>query len=313
MPMNIKRTIKIIGLLTIGAIAAFYFINNFEEIKPIFSINISILTLLSILVLSTQILNGLRLKILTDRLNLKLQPRTCLGIAVLQSFLNYLPLKGGMLANAIYLKKSHNFSYMNFISMMGSSVLITVLSVGTLGFIVSSFSCVQKEIDIILPFVFFSLIAAAVFFIFFSSGKNISKGIFSKLTPLIEGWQMIRGKQYTLLFLIMLDCISALIISLRYYIAFRAFSLNISFWYCLMIAPLSILTTFASITPAGLGIREATVGYFSKILGMGLNQGVLASSLDRAVVMFWLFVLGPILSHFIITQDGYQKAEKAIK
>jgi uncharacterized protein (TIRG00374 family) len=87
---------------------------------------------------------------------------------------------------------------------------------------------------------------------------------------------------------------------MRYYIAFRAFSLNISFWYCLMLAPLSILTTFISITPAGLGIREAVICFTSKILGMGLNPGMYAASLDRAVVMFWVFILGPIFGYILI-------------
>ena len=92
-------------------------------------------------------------------------------------------------------------------------------------------------------------------------------------------------------------------LSYTHFIALRAFSLNIPFGYCLIIVPVSILATFTSITPAGLGIREVVVGYSSKALGIGLNHGIYAAFLDRAVVMFWVFFLGPVFSHILLLKE----------
>jgi uncharacterized membrane protein YbhN (UPF0104 family) len=277
-----------------------FFTNNFAEIKRIFAIKVYTLVSLSCLVLSTQFVNGLRMKVLTDSLNLRLEPRDWMGVAIVQSFLNYLPLKGGMFANAVYLKRWHNFSYMKFISMIGSSGLITILSVGFIGFFISSFYYFYRNISVIMPCFFLSLVTFTLLFIAFSVRFDSSGGALKRLNQVIEGWNMIRTERTSIVSLMALDLLSAFIFSMRYYIAFRAFSLNISFWYCLMLAPLSILTTFISITPAGLGIREAVIGFTSKILGMGLNPGMYAASLDRAVVMFWVFILGPIFGYILI-------------
>lgn len=243
------------------------------------------------------------MKVLTESLDLRLEPRDWMGVAVMQSFLNYLPLKGGMFANALYLKQWHNFSYMKFISMIGSSGLITILSVGLIGLIVSSFYYFYGNISMILPCLFSSLVVFTLLFIVFSARFDFSEGALKRLNQVVEGWNMIRTERTSLVSLILLDLLSALIFSMRYYIAFRAFSMNIPFWYCLMLAPLSILTTFISVTPAGLGIREAVIGFTSKILGTGLNPGMYAASLDRAVVMFWVFILGPIFGYVLIERE----------
>ncbi len=286
-----------------GLIGTFFFIRNFDEIKSIFAIRISTLVLLSSLVLLTQFLNGFRLKVLTDSLNLRLKPLTWMGMAVIQSFLNYLPFKGGMLANAVYLKQLHNFSYLKFISMIGSSSLITMLSAGCIGFAVSGFYYIYSRIGIVLPCLFLSLIVCAMFCFVLVTRVKVSEKTSKKLYQVIEGWQVIRKKRNTIFLLIVVDITSTFIFSVRYYIAFRAFSIDVPFLYCLLIAPLSILTTFTSITPAGLGIREAVIGYASKILGMGLNPGLFAASLDRAVVMFWVFIIGPVFGHLLMAQE----------
>ena len=282
-------------------LAILFFTWNIKEIKQILAINIFTLVSLSLLVLSTQLINGLRLKILTSSLGLQLRPKDWIGVAIVQSLLNYLPFKGGMVANALYLKKWHNFSFSNFISMISASGIITILSAGLIGFTVSGVCILNKNINIAIPGLFFSITLIAMLFIIFSRRFKFSNGIIGRrLNELIRGWNIMREKGSTLFSLVILDIISVLIFSLRYYIAFRAFSFSIPFWCCIILAPLSILSTRLSFTPAGMGIKEAAVGFASKILGTGLNLGIYAASLDRAVVMFWVFLLGPIFGFMLL-------------
>lgn len=244
------------------------------------------------------------MKVLTDSLGLRLESRDWIGVAIVQSFLNYLPLKGGMLANAVYLKRWHSFPYMRFFSMIGSSSLVTILSAGFIGLIVSSFYYFQGNISVIMPFLFLSLFIFPLFFIASSSRFDLSEGrLRRRLSDVLEGWNMIRRKRASLYSLILLDILSVFIFSMRYYLAFRVFSFSIPFSYCIILAPMSILSTLIGFTPAGLGIREALIGFISKILGTGLNPGIYAASLDRAVVMFWVFILGPIFSYILINAE----------
>jgi len=298
-----KQALSIIGLLAVSCVGVFYFFSNYEAIKGIFAVNISSLALLSLLVLATQFLNGLRLKVLTDSLNMDLQSVTCIGMAVIQSFLNYLPFKGGMLANAIYLKKIYQLSYTHFISIMASSVLISFISIGMIGLVVSGVTSHNRGTNMILPGLFLILIIMPVFLLFMAARMDKKGGVWGKMNNVVVGWNAIRGQKHTLIALAVMDICSALIFSIRYFIAFRAFSLDIPFGYCLIIAPISILSTFASVTPAGLGVREVVVGYSSKALGISLNHGICAASLDRAVVMFWVFILGPVFSHVLLLKE----------
>jgi uncharacterized membrane protein YbhN (UPF0104 family) len=295
-----NQTLKITALLAVICVGIFYFISNYDEIKKIFAVNAVSLILLSFLVLSTQALNGCRLKVLTDSLNMGLKPITCMGMAVVQSFMNYLPFKGGMLANAVYLKKIHQLSYAHFISIMASSVLVSFVTIGIIGLVISALIAGNQGTNWVLPGLFLILIVLPLLLLSMAARVESCDGLWGRLNGVLEGWRAIRGQKGILMAIVVMDICSALIFSIRYYIAFRAFSLNMPFVYCLIISPLSILATFASVTPAGLGIREVVVGYSSRALGIGLNHGIFAASLDRAVVMIWVFILGPVFSHILL-------------
>jgi uncharacterized membrane protein YbhN (UPF0104 family) len=193
---------------------------------------------------------------------------------------------------------------MNFITVIGASFMITILSTGFIGLIVSSFCYFVKDISVIMPFLFLSLVMFPLFFIAASARLDLSEGgLRRRLKDVLEGWNMISKKRASLFSLILLDIVSVFILSMRYYLAFRVFSFSVPFLYCIILAPLSILSTLIGFTPAGLGVREAVIGFTSKILGTGLNPGIYAASLDRAVVMFWLFILGPIFGYILINAE----------
>jgi uncharacterized membrane protein YbhN (UPF0104 family) len=255
------------------------------------------------LVLSTQLLNGIRLKILTRILGLDLEFRYWMGLALLQSFLNYLPFKGGMAVNAVYLKKQHDFPLKRFIAMVTASCIITISASGLMGLIASGICLSWSAYPLV--FIFFG----GLFFlpgglaVLATIWKGRDYGWMGTVHDVLAQWRKMGRNQPLLLLLFSLDFLSVFIFSWRYFTAVQAFSMDISFGFCIILACMAILSTFVAITPAGMGVREGIIGVTTRVLGSGLNPGICIALLDRAVVMFWVFILGP-LSGFMLLSDG---------
>ena len=297
------------ALLVVVIVAAGLFGRNLDDIRKLLDIRTFHIVTLSALILSTQFMNGFRLKILTGSLGLSLTARQWLGIAVVQSFFNYLPMKGGMVANALYLKRRHDFPFTRFASMVGASGLITLLTGAMIGLILSTILWLNGNPKVgPLALVFLALAAPLAVIVSASDKIRLPRRLSGgRVEQVIAGWKIIRSKPLVILVLIGADCLTSLIFALRYYVAFQAFSSPVSIIDCLILAPMSILSTLVGLTPAGLGIREAAVGLAAGLLGAGLGLGIYAASLDRALVMVWVFILGPIFFSLLVRESRSAK------
>jgi uncharacterized protein (TIRG00374 family) len=85
-----------------------------------------------------------------------------------------------------------------------------------------------------------------------------------------------------------------LFLAVRYWLAFRMLSQNITISRALLLSTSSILTQVVSIAPGGLGVREVIIGGVSSVLGMDMSIGILASGLDRIISTIVIFITGII-------------------
>jgi uncharacterized protein (TIRG00374 family) len=292
--MNLKNYIKKTISIVVVVLCVLFFIHNLPEIIKLIEIDVKILVVFSFLVLTTQLLNGFRLRLLTKALELDLSFKDSLGLALLQSFLNYFPVKGGMALNAIYLKKLHNFPFKRFIAMASFSCIITTTTSGVIGLIVFGTVLIWDEAHILfLLFLFFAVVPLFISTIFvWLKRENLLPTIIFK--SIVAEWEIMGQKKTISIILFITDAINIFVFSLRYYIAFLAFSKELPFLFCTVMACTAILSTFISFTPASIGIREGAIGFTSKIIGTGLNSGMYIAILDRAVEMFWILLLGPL-------------------
>jgi uncharacterized membrane protein YbhN (UPF0104 family) len=83
-----------------------------------------------------------------------------------------------------------------------------------------------------------------------------------------------------------------LALGLRLYISFDAFQAQTSPWLLILLAPLVVLVSFIAVTPGGLGVREAAIGYVAFATGYDFNLGLFAGSLDRAVILALTLAIG---------------------
>jgi uncharacterized membrane protein YbhN (UPF0104 family) len=83
-----------------------------------------------------------------------------------------------------------------------------------------------------------------------------------------------------------------LVSSLRMMVVFGIVTGGVDFADALVISASVMLSPLLAITPAGLGITESLVGLAAMLVGQPGQAGVLAATIDRAVVLVLTIVVG---------------------
>jgi hypothetical protein len=66
-----------------------------------------------------------------------------------------------------------------------------------------------------------------------------------------------------------------------------------------VISTLQAMTVIFTLTPGGVGIRQALVGYGSELLDIGAAEGVVASTIDHGVGTLWVFIVGIVFTNYV--------------
>jgi uncharacterized protein (TIRG00374 family) len=99
--------------------------------------------------------------------------------------------------------------------------------------------------------------------------------------------------------MILLQITMVFFLSLRYLVAFRMVSQNVSLGQTLLFASATVLTQLVSIAPGGLGVREAIVAAVASIIGFDPVVSVVAVSLDRLVMTTIIVITGWVSSIYL--------------
>jgi uncharacterized protein (TIRG00374 family) len=257
---------------------------------------------LSCLVIATTFLNGLIIKALMEFFKIRIKAREWFGLSVVSSFGNYLPLRMGIVAKAVYLRKIHDFPYTHFISALGATYIVMFLSCGLIGMVgMSAVYFAFSAFSVVLFVLYAVIFLGALFFVIFPPKDSLSKRRFTKnIRDVIKGWDLIRKDKKLLLNLAYINVLLIFIYALRIYYASFALGYNFPFLCVLVIALPSLLSIFLTIIPGGFGIREAAIGFSFKLLGGEVTTGIVAGSLDRVVSFTWVVFLGAIFTWVLL-------------
>lgn len=107
-----------------------------------------------------------------------------------------------------------------------------------------------------------------------------------------------------LIFLFQLSCVVC------NFLLFKAFDVNISFYYHLAFLPLILILSIIPVSISGFGIREGGFIYFYGLLGVDRSIALLASLLYYAVLVLVPALIGMFL---YITNIDYKKAKKELQ
>ena len=80
----------------------------------------------------------------------------------------------------------------------------------------------------------------------------------------------------------------------RFAVAFNLLGIHESFWLYLVLSPAAGVAGFIAITPGAFGFREGFVAAAAAAMGAGLNSGLLAATVDRALMLATSAVLGSV-------------------
>ncbi|MBF0360820.1 MAG: flippase-like domain-containing protein [Oligoflexia bacterium] len=293
----------IIYLLLFVAIAIFIYKykNDFLNLK-FDNCNYVLLLPLATLMILLQISNGLLNNFWYRILGVTLTTKEWFGLSVINGLGNYLlPLRGGSLSNAIYLKKQHNFTYTNFLNIFAATNLIVFWANSIFGLL-----------SVLLIYLFYNQFSWLVFVIFFNMfiaftiifcGPDLSNfSVENKFTRALKGWSEIKKHRLAIMQTLLMATINTLLISLMTFLEFRLLGVQASLQQAFFLSIFSSFAQLLSITPGNLGIREGFMLYAGTVIGIPAVEIVAISAIDRVLMFLLTLPLGFYFVRFLLSK-----------
>jgi len=299
-----KRIISLVILTIFFIWLGFYIYKNSSDFKKIFFLDWHYLFFMSITYMLFLLSNGYILKIVTNKLGVKINIWEGFYLSIINSFFNLIaPFKGGYLVQAVYMKKKYKFNYTKFvISMAGFNIVL---------FLVISFLILLLTLYLFLKYQIFNFILTALFILIFLSLLFIiiftptirpsEKLLIKKFSEIIEGWNSLKKDKILLFKLFTASTIYVFMGIVFMFFSFLSIGLSVAFTKVFYLYLVSRLSFVFSITPAYLGIHEAVLVITAAVVSVSASNILLVAFIDRGVgfiflgLMMGFFNLLPLL------------------
>jgi len=301
---RVRVLVSVPLLLAVGFIAWYFIRRHWSEFIGIVDLSPVYLAQMSVLIVLFQTILGVKIRAATRAFDVRLAPGQWFAVAQVNSLLNYLPIRGGPIVSAAYLKGAFDFAYTRYASVLGAGFGLTIIVFSTMGClgIVGMAGSGGEMLWEVLPV--YAVMIVAPLGIFLWMGKKTG-GIRNKtLAGFREGWAIIAGNRTCLLTLIIADCCLVMIDSLRIMLSYRVVGVDIPYLAGWAMLPLANLAGVASLVPGGLGVKEGIMGLLSQVAGIGFETGIYATGLDRALLLLWLLILGVASMMALVLRHG---------
>lgn len=302
-PLN-NHTKKIFSaiftILTIGVLGLVVF-QNFDRIVQLFRLSLATALLLAGLVVIMTALNGTINFLLYRRLNVPIPYFKSFGLAAVNSLANQLPFAGGLIAKGVYLKRRYNLDFVKYLSATGALFICFFATNGFVGLIGLLYLSLTGSSQIPVVFILgFTIMVSSVLILFVPAKIDFLPERWQEfLVKAKDGWSVIRTDKVLIYRMIAVQIVSILVMSVRFWFAFRVLAIETSILQCILFSTATILTRLVSIAPGGLGIREGVVAGMATLLGYEPGISALAVGLDRLVATLTIIFLGFISTYFI--------------
>jgi uncharacterized membrane protein YbhN (UPF0104 family) len=216
-------------------------------------------------------------------------------LSACSNFANYLPMRIGTLLRGRYMKQVHGLRYARFGSIFGIRMVLLVSACGLLGTIgtLGLWLFEDRPAWLLLAlFVIMTVVAAIALFLRLPRANAANERLPRIWNDFVDGFAAARLQPRVSVVVLGLTLLQQLTLGLRLFIGFDAFQAYASPWLLMLLAPLVMLVSFIAITPGGLGIREAAIGYVAFATGYDFSLGLFAGSLDRAVLLVLTVTVG---------------------
>jgi uncharacterized membrane protein YbhN (UPF0104 family) len=219
----------------------------------------------------------------------------CVMLMAGSGFGNYLPMRLGTVVRAQYLKSVHGFRYARFGSAFGVRTVLLVGATGILGLVgVIGIGLTGGRWSVELLLVFASLLVVPLI-AWVTPLPGAARGVGRVrrvLGDFAEGIRALRQRPWTSLAVLVLIVLQQVTLAARFAVAAAGTGSDPPLAVLLLLAPLAALTAYLSVTPGGLGVREAVMGYATFAAGASFSSGLYVGTVDRAIQLAMVAALG---------------------
>lgn len=274
----------------------YYLWSHKEELKSAMDVSIRHIILMVLLILLSWYVSGLQSYLTYRAVNIPMTVMEGVMITIAGSFANHLPMRPGTIVGAYYLKARHGLKYANFGGIMGMRIFLTMIAAGLMGLTGILYIGItgDQEMQWGLVLVFFGIVCGPLFIMSLSIPGNdwMPEKMRKIVGGLFQAYDELRQRPKLVIYVIILLIIQYLILGLRFVVSADAVNADIPIEVLLMMSPLAALMSYAAITPGGLGLREALIGYVAMSLGYSFSDGLFVGTVDRAVLLVMIAIFG---------------------
>jgi uncharacterized protein (TIRG00374 family) len=215
-------------------------------------------------------------------------------LAASATFANQLPISGGLITRAYYLKQKFGLSYSKFLSVNVALFVCFASANGLMGVSIILYWMLISNMAIsVYLLIGFGLMAGSIFLFLLPINKlKFPRRIQEQIEHAIDGWNFIRKNKTLLTRLVIWQTLMMFILAIRYYLVFNMMSQEVRGGEVILFSAASVLTQLISIAPGGLGILEAVVGGVASMLNFDLGVSIVALGIDRLVSTIVVFLVG---------------------
>ena len=299
---NSRMRRYVLSALAVVYLAALvYVVAGFEHSRLLLTLSWTDFAVLSILSLATTILNGLFLKVACHALGCQIAKIEAVGLASANSLLNYLPLRVGLGFKAAYLASVRGLSVSGFASITGVSAAMTFVCAGVLGASISLWQWQFSEPRQITLGVLGALYGATAVLgaTLILGGAGLKRlrlpwGLSRFSAPLSGALSTLTRDMAFQFQTYGLNLAILMVVAARLYFVSLLVDAPVTLSEAILLSTAAAVAVFVSILPAGLGVREAALSATYVVLGGSLETGLLLSTIDRIVSLFWAIIVGSV-------------------
>ena len=216
----------------------------------------------------------------------------------MSSYTNLLLPRTGVAGVAIYLKRRYGLRITSYLSLSVTVLLLSAVVCGLVGAFVQ-LALAQAaggplRGDVLVLFLGAASLATGALMLPPGLRSALPTRIFERLSGVHDAWQAMAGRWRALGHIMALHLAAALLRALRLQIVFAAVGVEIPYAVVLLASLLADLATLISVTPGGLGFREAALAYAASLLGVEPSLAILAALVDRLVWSGIVIVFGQV-------------------
>ena len=298
---SIKARIRLAALAVAVCLIAWYIFKHNGDFSDVW--NLSGWTIVAVLGIDVFFYFASAAALFFVLLPFSIRPRAteAFELAMMTRFFNIIvPLRGGAVARALYLKKHHDLGAAKF--MVGlSGMLLTSIYTSLLWVLAGLVYLAAAGIEqYTLPIVIVSsaLLALTILAMFRPKIKNTKGKIRKLLGQLAEGWEQFIRHKSSLLGLIGVYCTIIITQTIMFAILLNTLAPNsqISLGYLAVIVALGNISMAFQVTPGNMCVYEGLLTGISGMMGLDYKTILMVSLTWRMIDCMFVFVVGGLCS-----------------